>query len=114
MAPEIIANKGYTFYVDLWSVGVCAFEFLCGGVPYAEEAEDPYEIYEEIMSTELRFPSFMKDKLSRKIIEQLLSKQPEARLGASFASLKAHPWFDDFDWDKLFARTLQPPVNIYI
>lgn len=48
MAPEIITGKGYTFTVDLWSIGVCLFEFMCGGVPYAEDAEDPYEIYEEI------------------------------------------------------------------
>jgi cGMP-dependent protein kinase len=41
MAPEIIAAKGYSYHVDLWSVGVCCFEFLCGGVPYAEDADVP-------------------------------------------------------------------------
>lgn len=51
MAPEIILGKGYSFSVDLWSMGVCMFEFICGGVPYADELEDPYEIYEEIMNT---------------------------------------------------------------
>ena len=39
MAPEIILGKGYTFSVDLWSVGICMYEFYCGGVPYAEDAE---------------------------------------------------------------------------
>lgn len=39
MAPEIILGKGYSFSVDLWSVGVCMYEFLVGGVPYAENAE---------------------------------------------------------------------------
>ena len=39
MAPEIIQGKGYSFNVDLWSVGICMFEFLCGGVPYAEDAD---------------------------------------------------------------------------
>lgn len=48
MAPEILQGKGYSFPVDLWSIGVCMYEFMCGSVPYAEEAEDPYEIYEEI------------------------------------------------------------------
>jgi len=46
MAPEIIQGKGYTMSVDLWSVGICLYEFMGGGVPFAEEAEDPYEIYE--------------------------------------------------------------------
>lgn len=48
MAPEIIKGKGYTYSADLWSVGICLYEFMCGMVPYAEEASDPYEIYEEI------------------------------------------------------------------
>ena len=49
MAPEIICGKGYNYLVDLWSVGICLYEFLCGAVPFAEDAEDPYEIYEEII-----------------------------------------------------------------
>ena len=49
MAPEIISGKGlsyiiqlafiilgYTYNVDIWSIGICLFEFMCGGVPFAE------------------------------------------------------------------------------
>ena len=43
-------------------------------------------------------------------MEQLMSKQPETRLGASYSALKAHTWFDDFDFDKLFSKELKPPV----
>ena len=39
MAPEIILGKGYSFSVDIWSLGICMYEFLCGGVPYAEDAD---------------------------------------------------------------------------
>jgi len=46
MAPEVISGKGYNYMVDLWSVGICLYEFMCGYVPFGEEAEDPYEIYE--------------------------------------------------------------------
>lgn len=41
MAPEILTGKGYSYAVDLWSIGVCLYEFMCGGVPYAEDADDP-------------------------------------------------------------------------
>ena len=36
MAPEILSGKGYSFPVDIWSIGICCFEFMCGGVPFAE------------------------------------------------------------------------------
>lgn len=39
MAPEIIEGKGYTTFSDVWSVGVCLYEFLCGGVPFGEEQD---------------------------------------------------------------------------
>lgn len=57
MAPEIIKGKGYSFNSDLWSVGICLYEFMCGVMPYAEDSSDPYEIYGEINSKELKFPS---------------------------------------------------------
>ena len=38
MAPEIITGKGYTFNVDLWSIGVLLYEFMCGRVPFAKDA----------------------------------------------------------------------------
>jgi cGMP-dependent protein kinase len=56
MAPEILIGTGYTYSVDLWSVGVCLFEFLCGAVPFAEDLEDPYDIYEEIIHSDIIFP----------------------------------------------------------
>ena len=42
---------------------------MVGAVPYAEEAEDPFEIYEEIMNNNVRFPNWMKDKKGKKFIE---------------------------------------------
>jgi serine/threonine protein kinase len=31
IAPEIIAGQGYDHTVDMWSLGVLAYELLCGG-----------------------------------------------------------------------------------
>lgn len=98
MAPEIIYGKGYNCLVDLWSVGICLYEFMCGMVPFGEDAEDPYDIYEEILKKELTYPSYLKDKKAKKLMDQLITKVPEIRLGGSYASLKANPWFENFDW----------------
>ncbi|CAD8053971.1 unnamed protein product [Paramecium primaurelia] len=98
--------------------GVCLYEFMCGNVPYAEmqttrkfvyEISIRYEIYEEIQQKQLTFPSVLKDRKAKKLIEQLLSKTPELRLGSSYASLKNNPFFERFDYDLLINRELKPP-----
>eukprot|EP01017_Pseudomicrothorax_dubius_P037439 TRINITY_DN5486_c0_g1_i7.p1 TRINITY_DN5486_c0_g1~~TRINITY_DN5486_c0_g1_i7.p1 ORF type:complete len:378 (+),score=108.91 TRINITY_DN5486_c0_g1_i7:200-1333(+) len=109
MAPEVITGKGYTLSVDLWSIGICLFEFTCGMVPFGEEAEDPYEIYEDIIKKDIKFPAFLKDRKLRSFIEQLCSKIPEQRMGSSFAALKANTWFTRYDWDKLYEKDVEVP-----
>lgn len=39
----------------------------------------------------------------------MLSRVPEVRLGGSYSTLKANPWFESFDWDKLLDKELKPP-----
>ena len=98
MAPEVLRGKGYKYSSDLWSIGICLYEFMCGAVPYAENAEDPYEIYDEIINKTLRFPLMLKDSRAKLLMHQLLNKNPEGRLGGSYSALKANTWFDQFDW----------------
>ena len=85
---------------------------MCGMVPFGEEAEDPYEIYEEIIKKELTYPNYLKDKKAKKLMDQLLNKVPEIRLGGSYATLKANAWFENFDkhWDTL---KLTYPAKFY-
>jgi cGMP-dependent protein kinase 1 len=69
MAPEVMAGKGHSYYVDLWSLGVMLYEFLAGAVPFAEECDDPYEIYESIMHNSISYPSFFTDKNAKSMVE---------------------------------------------
>ncbi|CAD8121760.1 unnamed protein product [Paramecium sonneborni] len=110
MAPEVISGKGYGYFADLWSVGCCLYEFLCGGLPFGEDQEDPFEIYKEIVKNSIHYPQYITDKTAKTIIEQLMNKIPECRLGGSYSSLKNNQWFSDFDWNKLIKRELQPPL----
>ncbi|EGR27103.1 hypothetical protein IMG5_201250 [Ichthyophthirius multifiliis] len=108
MAPEVIQGKGYSFLADLWSVGIILYEFMSGFVPYAEEADDPYEIYEEIIRKNIDFPDYMNDEIAKEFIKQLLSKVPEIRIGGSFQNLKNNIWFKNFDWLALYEKRLKP------
>ncbi|KAL4510050.1 hypothetical protein ABPG72_010243 [Tetrahymena utriculariae] len=111
MAPEVISGKGYSYLVDLWSVGICLYEFMCGYVPFGEEAEDPYEIYEEIIKKEINFPNYLNDPMAKSLMEQLLSRVPEMRTGGSYSSLKSHQFFRNVDWIKLSDMNYQPPYQ---
>ena len=50
------------------------YEFMCGSLPYGNNATDPYGIFAEIMSQPLKFPSFMNDQDAELVIRRLLSK----------------------------------------
>lgn len=75
---------------------------MCGLVPFGEECEDPFEVYQLISANAgVVYPKYFDvnaNKYARQMIEQLLSRTPEARLGGSYAALKAHRWFERFDW----------------
>jgi cGMP-dependent protein kinase len=109
MGPEVLQGKGYTFSTDLWSIGVMLFEFVCGALPYAEKLDDPFDIYAEVMKNPVKFPSSFKDQEAIRLIEQLLNKVPENRLGRSYATLKNHAYFKDLDWDALAMKTVTSP-----
>lgn len=76
MAPQIISGKGYSCSADLWSLGVVIYQFMAGEVPFGEEVEDPYLIYQQILKKPLTFPIYMKDQAANSFITQLLSKVP--------------------------------------
>lgn len=112
MAPEVLTGKGYSFHVDLWSLGVCMYEFMCGMVPFGEDSLDPYEIYKIIIEGELRFPDGFESPDNATAVElmtRLMDRIPESRLGGSFESLKAHGWFDGFEWQSVAEQRLKAP-----
>ena len=49
MAPEVIMGDYYSYEIDYWSIGVCLYEFYCGNIPFGENANEPLDIYVDII-----------------------------------------------------------------
>ncbi|CAG9332054.1 PKG_37 [Blepharisma stoltei] len=108
MAPEVIIGKGYGLAADYWSVGIMIFEFFCGIVPFGEDEEDPYKIYEKVIERRLIYPPYVGQNMkAAPFIEMLLSKNPSMR--GTVETVKEHKWFQGMDWDGLLGKQLKPP-----
>ena len=44
IAPEIILGEGYSFQVYIWTKQSMYFEFMCGGVRYGVNVDDPIDV----------------------------------------------------------------------
>lgn len=112
LAPEVILGKGYTCVVDWWSLGVMMHEFICGPLPFGHDTDDQLELFREILEAPLQFPHHMSDASAVNVISGLLERTPELRLGSSTHGAKEiqqHPYFQDFDWDAVAGRYMDPP-----
>ena len=87
LPPEMVEGRDHDSAVDVWSLGVLAYEFLCGVPPF--EAEGHSETYKRILRVDLHFPSHVSAD-ARDMISGLLVKDPKARLPLS--KLLDHPW----------------------
>ncbi len=59
MAPEVALGKGFSTYADTWALGVCAFEFMVGRLPFGEDTDNQLEIFREILRKEPRVPRWL-------------------------------------------------------
>jgi len=100
MAPEMVLGKGNSTVADLWSLGICLYEFVVGQFPFASNCSNRGQIFHQILRAPLRFPEwFYKQPMAEEtmgLLRGLLSRDPKRRLGAGhegYAKLKAHPFF---------------------
>jgi len=112
-APELIASTGHTNAVDWWTLGILTFELMSGHPPF--ESAYPMQIYSKVTKgiNKVPFPPKCQGPVGD-LIKQLLRNEPSERLPmrpGGVANLRAHKWYEGFDWDKMKALTLQPPYE---
>ena len=110
MAPEVILGEGYSFQVDIWSIAICMYEFMCGGVPFGENADEPMDVYLAIINEKLVFPNFCKDSDFKLLIQQMLTKNPIKRM-SKVSQVKTHIWFNGFNWEDLMSLNMKAPYK---
>ncbi|KAF2667348.1 hypothetical protein BT63DRAFT_290456 [Microthyrium microscopicum] len=109
MAPEILLDKKYGRAVDWWAFGVLIYQMLLQQSPFRGEDED--EIYDAILADEPLYPIAMaRDSVS--ILQKLLIREPELRLGAGptdAQEVMSQPFFRNINWDDVYNKRIQPP-----
>lgn len=114
IAPEVLLKRGYGMECDWWSLGAIMFEMLVGYPPFY--SEEPLSTCRKIVNwrTHLKFPEEAKLSAEAKDLIRKLLCNVEQRLGTKGAyEIKAHPWFKDIEWDRLYQREAAfiPQVN---
>ncbi|KAG6331272.1 hypothetical protein ID866_7817 [Astraeus odoratus] len=116
MAPEILTKRGYTYTIDWWSLGVCAYELLFGRRPFRGKTNT--DLTHSITRDHLRFPEDADKKCSRAgihVLKGFLERDPSRRLacksGDGFDELRGHAWFGPIDWIALETKSVQPPFT---
>jgi len=134
MAPEILHKRGYTYPIDWWSLGVCAYELMFGRRPFRGRTNTALTL--SISKDALRFPENAESKCGSAglsfirgvssplwpvphlaqvlFLPQLLDRDPHKRLacspqGDSLDEIQQHAWLNSIDWTALNRKELPSP-----
>ncbi|KAH7439853.1 hypothetical protein KP509_04G079200 [Ceratopteris richardii] len=103
IAPEVLMKKGYGLECDWWSLGAIMFEMLVGYPPFC--SDDQMTTCRKIIYWRkyLKFPEEARLSAEAKDLMRRLLCDVDNRLGTRGANeVKAHPWFQGIQWDKLY------------
>uniref|UniRef100_A0A182VAW8 Aurora kinase n=1 Tax=Anopheles merus TaxID=30066 RepID=A0A182VAW8_ANOME len=87
LSPEMVQGQPHTKTVDLWSLGVLAYELLCGKAPFLATTYE--ETYRKIMKVQYTVPPDV-TKAASHLISRLLVKDPASRM--PLENVAIHPW----------------------
>ncbi|XP_026175420.1 serine/threonine-protein kinase 33 isoform X2 [Mastacembelus armatus] len=91
MAPEMLSNRGYSHWCDVWSIGVVMYMLLCGEPPFVSTNKET--LLEEIMNKEVTFTQPIWTTVSdaaKSLLTCLLKEDPAYRMSAN--QLLENPW----------------------
>ncbi|XP_061415674.1 serine/threonine-protein kinase Sgk2-like isoform X3 [Lethenteron reissneri] len=110
LAPEVLRKQAYDRTVDWWCLGAVLYEMLYGLPPFYNM--DTTVMYDNILNKPLQLPPITTNA-TRSILEGLLQKDREKRLGAKgdFLEIKNHVFFSPINWEDLYNKKIKPPFD---
>lgn len=111
----------YGVEVDWWSLGVLVYEMLFCQPPFGfyDYSIDRCQTIEQLARRSPFSISFPESPLisneCKEFIIDLLQADPLVRLGVQddARSIQAHPWFNNFPWDRMDDQTFSPPYIMH-
>ncbi|AOW06383.1 spindle assembly checkpoint kinase [Yarrowia lipolytica] len=88
LPPEIVQSRPYDKNVDVWSLGILMYEFLCGAPPF-EEPGGAQATYRRIVKLDLRIPPYVSADAAD-LIKRMLTLDPAKRF--KLKDMHKHPW----------------------
>ncbi|XP_006462118.1 hypothetical protein AGABI2DRAFT_193418 [Agaricus bisporus var. bisporus H97] len=115
MAPEILAKRGYSYQIDWWSLGVCAYELIFGRRPFRGRSNN--DLTYSITKDPLKWPEDAEKKCTRAgmhVLKGLLERDVHRRVGCKgngegFQEFQRLPWFHSIDWETIESKEQIPP-----
>ncbi|EPQ51201.1 kinase-like protein [Gloeophyllum trabeum ATCC 11539] len=109
MAPEMFVGESYGYEVDFWAVGVLLYLMLFGKVPFGRRARYVEDLVNCIMQDPLYFGHTRVDAKTQDFLQKILNRDSERRL-TRVEDIKAHPYFDNIDWNMFHGPTSRSPA----
>jgi serine/threonine protein kinase len=107
LSPEMLSKQLYTWSVDLYALGVLAYETANGKTPFVGKTRE--ELFGKIQTAEISFHDDH-DPVLRSFIEALMERDLSKRLGAKHtADVRQHPLFSSLDLEGIANLTVPLP-----
>ncbi|CAD8137485.1 unnamed protein product [Paramecium octaurelia] len=102
MSPEIAAGRDYDHTVDIWAIGILAYELCTGETPFYEKKKE--DTMNKIIYSNFEFPNYLSEEF-KTFVKILVQKDPKKR--PSIYQIMQHQWIQKYEKEStIFNRDL--------